>query len=38
MRIGGDAVVERTETFDPLAEAAAERHKGHPRLRRTPAD
>jgi hypothetical protein len=38
LRIGGDAVVERTESFDPLAEAAAERHKPQPRPRRAPAD
>jgi hypothetical protein len=38
LRIGGDAVVERTESFDPLAPAAAERPKGQPRPRPAPAD
>ncbi|MEX2012134.1 MAG: lysine 5,6-aminomutase subunit alpha [Chloroflexota bacterium] len=39
VRIGGDAVVERTESFDPLAPAAAaERPKGQARPRPAPAD
>ena len=37
LRIGGDAVVERTETFDPLA-AASDRAKHQARPGRAPAD
>jgi hypothetical protein len=38
LRIGGDAVVERTESFDPLAPAPAERPKGQLRPHAAPAD
>ncbi|HEV8490408.1 MAG TPA: lysine 5,6-aminomutase subunit alpha [Candidatus Limnocylindrales bacterium] len=38
LRIGGDAVVERTESFDPLADAEPARPKTEPRPRRAPAD
>jgi hypothetical protein len=38
LRIGGDAVVERTESFDPLTAAATERSKGQPRPHPAPAD
>jgi hypothetical protein len=38
LRIGGDAVVERTESFDPLADPEPARPRPEPRPRRAPAD
>jgi hypothetical protein len=38
LRIGGAAVVERTEAFDPLADPATEPPKPHSRPRRAPVE